>query len=502
MKKILLTTLTLILILSLSFIIGDAQSSKYWVNTWTEIEELGGGKFGATIHVGHKVFKDKVDGQYKKHKLTDERPVKDYILIQGAKCCVEVYPYYAKYFDVNHEEVRLYEERWIVQRLFKEPDKWRDVDAYNPIITTEETDSSIIVTISYTTDYGSLVVKCIQRDGVALKHHVIFTNTSGSIQTFRVLQKWAGIVGAKCNDGYFPSDIEDSCFVFHDEGTSQRDFNISENLYSMVFNEDGSEKTDQCLQRPVNIKIHAQGMKTDFIYGDWILVQDENLEIDPDIATLNNPTEDGYLSREAVTSVDCPTGMLSRNKTGDTVGYGGACYLPEYSHAYRGYVEWDISGLAGFTLTQNPLFKYEGDITEGNLYSEINPITEGAPSDATDANLWNYITSGIAYVDPFTIVSAPNQSQNLGASAKTDLQTAMTAEQSWFALGFQAAEYECPSESGTFWNSFKSGDNVSTPDPTLYVEYTLPPAYWTGPWNTKEISKWNTKEIMKWNGIE
>ncbi|GAI95579.1 unnamed protein product, partial [marine sediment metagenome] len=113
------------------------KGAKGYPNTHTEVEYLGNGKFAASISVGHRVFFDKADGNKpKKHKLTDNRP--DYVLIQGAKCCVEVYPYYAKYFDIQHEEVRLYEERWVVQRLFKEPDEWRDVDAYNPVISVEE----------------------------------------------------------------------------------------------------------------------------------------------------------------------------------------------------------------------------------------------------------------------------------------------------------------------------------------------------------------------------
>ncbi len=185
MKKYLLMSI-LILVFFVSFIIGDAQNpegNKHWINTWTEVEELGGGEFGATISVGHQVFKDKADNQYKKHKLTDERPTKDYVLIQSAKCCVEIYPYYAKYFDVDHKEVRLYEERWVVQRLFQEPDKWKDVDAYNPVVTTEEINSGVTISISYTTDYGPLVVKYIQRDGTALKHDILFTNTSGIPET-------------------------------------------------------------------------------------------------------------------------------------------------------------------------------------------------------------------------------------------------------------------------------------------------------------------------------
>ena len=224
--------------------------SKDWSNSWTEHEYLGvngEGKhsFGVNIGVGHRVFKDKKDGKWKKRKLTDERPAKDYILVQGAKCCVEVYPYYTKYFDVHHEEVRLHEERWVVQRLFKEPDEWRDVGAWNPVMAVEEEADFIKVTITYETDHGPFVLEYVQVDGKALKHNITFTNTTSEEETFRIQQKWAGIVGSKVSGKNVPmvlSPTVDYYLEFHDTDKPKREFNISENMWSMVFNPDGSEK--------------------------------------------------------------------------------------------------------------------------------------------------------------------------------------------------------------------------------------------------------------------
>jgi len=176
---------------------AKGSGAKGWANSWTEVEHLGDGRFASSISVGHRVFKDKADGQWKKRKLTDAHPVKDYVLIQGVKCCVEVYPYYAKYFDVQHEEVQVDEERWVVQRLFKEPDVWRDVGAWSPVMTVEEGSNFIKVTVTYETDYGPFTVEYFQRDCSTLKHNVYFKNTSGETETFRVLQRWSGIVGNK-----------------------------------------------------------------------------------------------------------------------------------------------------------------------------------------------------------------------------------------------------------------------------------------------------------------
>ncbi|GAI95412.1 unnamed protein product, partial [marine sediment metagenome] len=190
-----------------------------------------------SISVGHRVFFDKADvNKPKKHKLTDTRPGKDYVLIQGAKCCVEVHPYYAKYFDTQHEEVRVEEERWVVQRLFKAPDTWRDVDAYNPVISVEEypepAGDVVKVTVTYDTDYGTLTVEYFQRDGNNLKHNVTFKNTSGSTETFRVLQRWAGIVADGVNGEEITASKEELKYNFRFEKAGS--LQIYENLSSLT----------------------------------------------------------------------------------------------------------------------------------------------------------------------------------------------------------------------------------------------------------------------------
>ena len=200
-------------------------------------------------------------------------------------------------------------------------------------------------------------------------------------------------------------------------------------------------------------------------------------------ATLNNPTEDGYLTKDAGIQSDYPAARTacliaspSRSNSGDDVSYGG--YGEDeggewLSFAYRGYVEWDISAYAGATIDSNPVFKYNGH-SQGGTSGEINPLTDEDPAGASDANLWGYIASGTAYVDPFTLSEGTGKSQDLGATAKSDLQTAVTAEQSWFAIGFQSPDDECPDSAGfpqdRFYAEEKSGVN---PAPTLEFDYTL-----------------------------
>lgn len=429
-----------------------------WPNSHTEVEHLGNGKFAASIGVGHRVFFDKADGNKpKKHKLTDERPAKDYVLIQGPKCCVEVYPYYAKYFDVQHEEVRLHEERWVVQRLFKAPNKWRDVDAYNPQIAVKEYSEPagdiVKVTITYDTGYGTLAVEYFQRDGSALKHNVYFKNTSGSTETFRVLQRWAGIVGSKVNGKDFPLVTDEPFLAFQ---KADGKLAIAENLGSMVFNPDGSEKIDQCFQRPISIETHAQGMKADFIYGNWILTQNESLEIDPSSVTLDDPTEDGYISNENGFYIRWP------GDTNIAIGYDSG-----EGQRWRGYVEWDVEVIPdGASITQT-VFKYSGNWNEIDCH--IHEMLGYQPTLHDEQSIYDEVGEGTVYADPdgFPIASS-GQEVDLGSNANIDLASQLSLD--WFAIGIQSDD-EAQNLDSFIYSEEQPGVD---PPPTLYVEYTPP----------------------------
>ncbi len=629
-------------------LVSKGKGAKDWGNSWTEHEYLGVNeegkhRFGVTINGNHKVFKDKTDNLWKKRKLTDNSP--DYVVIQSARCCVEVYPYYAKFYDVHHEEVRVEEERWIVQRLFKEPDTWRDVDTYNPVMSVEENESFIKVTVTYNTAYGPFTLEYLQRDGGALKHTIFFQNTSSEAETFRVIQRWSGITGEKVNgetiikkkkltgrsghrftfhdsndkfmvgensQGLMQKGIRDilemhtgsresigkttvfdknnvkltvvgnyvSLVIGEHESMSNNDVMMSlmaasveecpfdarvfvgglglgvilhlltlsrktseivvceinqtvidevfpavqnyllerypglnlsiihgdaevevtkHGTFDWIFMDYLEAKIDTALPylneggvytpssdivklnlnrvpyiQAVEVDTHPRGIKADFIYGDWVLEQNKALEIDPATITLSNPTEDGQVTKRTIvppgSTVDCLAIAPLRNNSSSFIRWGQGSM---YYFGYRGYVEWDISTLTGATLTANPDLLYEGN-TNTATDSEINPVINYQPSDGgtSDLELWDEIAVGVAYVDPFNVVVNDNQSQDLGAQAQSDLQDAIDALQSWFAIGFQSAADECLATGGQASEIVSEEEGDPTPPPSLYLEYT------------------------------
>ena len=391
----------------------------------------------------------------------------DYYQVQSGLIGTRIYKDgYAEFWDPDMTEVRLYEERWILE--YYDNDKWKVCDVYSPTFVVDSDDTSINITASFITDYPNsgeraFNVNYIFREGRPLKHEITFTSHSSEEHLFRVKQKWAGIVADKVKHSKgtdaitSPITVNSSWFKFQkDDGN----LSIFENQWEMYYGYNETTHRYYILEnhnlKPVEIDVHAQGLKADFVFGNWTLSQDESLEIDPDTATLDDPTEDGYiLWNSMIESYD-----RVKDESYDIL-FGGESWI-----GYRGYVEWDISSLAGATLSANPVFRYIS-YYEDATDEEINPITEEPPSEATDANLYSYIGSGKSYVDPFDLEEGE---VDLGASAKSDLQDAMGTSQSWFAIGFQS-----PADEGEFEEELYS--SVCTEEsgcpPTLYVEYTL-----------------------------
>jgi len=421
-------------------LVAKSPGARDYPNTHTEVEHLGNGKFAASVSVGHRVFFDKADGNKpKKHKLTDARPSKDYVLIQGVKCCVEIHPSFAKFFDVQHEEERCI-ENWVVRK--KAGNAWQDLNSYGPTIEVEEYPESagdvVKVTVSRNTDYGTLTVEYFQRDGNDLKHNVTFKNTSGETGTFRVAQKWTGLIcdAVKIHGRKYSTPVKAvrPSFIF---GLNDGTFKIRENLGDIY-------KQDKVLPCPIN----PQNGAADFVYGDWELAAGEELQIDPDTATLDDPTVDGTCSSSA--------------KIDDQPAIEAGLYL---KNVFRAYIEWDVSGISVGSDVTDTVFKYHG--VSNGVDCHIHEMVGTRPSTGAAADVFAECGEGTVYADPAGFpVAATNQSVDLGTSADSDLESQLSS--GWFAIGIQGDAEDVGLSD--IWSEEKT--DAATPKPTLYVVYT------------------------------
>ena len=387
-------------------------------------------------------------------------------------------------YDPELKEVRVKGEEWEVWQGTKKatlvaPITWGVVeDSSGVYITREQTTSNPVGVLRIV--YGFVV-------GASLKHTVIWTSTESNPVTVQVKQVHLMDFDKVTTDTGLSTESKSERSTAYLFGYSSKGFWLFENQYAMVYDSKslapGTLLTDKCL---LYGKIDFAGKKVTYTFGDWTLALGESLVIDPTTSSLSDPTQDGQEKRRANSSssqatacANCPTGTLSRVNGQVELRFGGGVgndcgVCADYCCcAFRSWVEWPIVSLAGATLIANPVFKYHGGDISG-IYEEINPLTEEAPSVASDINLWGYIASGTAYVDPFNVEFGTNKQVDLGASAKTDLQAAINAAQSWFAIGLQNPGDEC---GGSYSWIYGEINPSATPKPTLYVEYTVPVAH-------------------------
>ena len=270
----------------------------------------------------------------------------NYYQIQSGLIGARIYKAgYAEFYSPDMSEVRLYEETWEVQYYSK---SWKVCDTYSPQLTVSTDETTVNVTASFVTDWPNsgeraFTVKYIFREGSPLKHEVTFTSYSIDIYDFRVVQKWAGIVGdnVKHDKGEnvitSATVINSSWFEFQKE---DRSLSVFENQWSMYYDEFGEILSNQNL-KPVEIDVHAQGMKADFVFSNWTLTNGEELTIDPSTTTYY------YTNADAFVDNGYPT-----------TNYGSDIYLravynyPSAGVEQKSYLKFDISSLpSGIDIT-------------------------------------------------------------------------------------------------------------------------------------------------------
>jgi len=109
-----------------------------------------------------------------------------------------------------------------------------------------------------------------------------------------------------------------------------------------------------------------------------------------------------------------------------------------FNTKYRGYVEWNISGIPAAAIIDKVEYHYRryglagGDIDAYEMAAQPSVSTDDAVyADAKDGDLYlNFGASDVS--DNYYTV-------DLGAAAVVDVQTAVTGSLGWFALGFYAA---------------------------------------------------------------
>lgn len=251
-------------------------------------------------------------------------------VIQTGLIAVEIFDYYAKFYDPNMTEVRLYDERWEIQQWKSVGQgSWSNIGAQSgkPVFKVSTFKNGVNITKSFHSWAGWLNITYTFSEH--LKHTVTWQSEMGTPQTFRVLQKWAGIVGAKCKHEQGSTNILSTTQIngsYFEFLKLNYDLSVLENQWS----------ARQYLQ-PVIIDLHAQGMKCDFIFANWTLSDRQSLTIDPTTTTFYS-LGDSFVSEWLPTTNFGTSSTLTLN---DRIDFNS-----------RFYIDFDVSSIpSGSTVS-------------------------------------------------------------------------------------------------------------------------------------------------------
>jgi hypothetical protein len=139
----------------------------------------------------------------------------------------------------------------------------------------------------------------------------------------------------------------------------------------------------------------------------------------------------------------------------------------------RTYLEWPITAIPkGATITAVKL-KYHGKAKPStdtvSVYSMENQPSAQPDTDAGNEIVYKDVEDGTAYISGSAVFPAVGAGKelDLGADAVADLQAAVNAGQTWFAIGIKTNEQTI----GDFAEIYSEEYEYADPKPTLVVTY-------------------------------
>jgi len=247
-----------------------------------------------TFHIGPRHVKHHASNEFVEHTYVENPDFASEkncrVFAQSSNIAIEVYDFYNKLFDPDYENVSVYDERFEVQYLFKEPDTWRSADYYNPRIEVILIEDGVNIRKIFDTDYGpeTLEITYTIRTGVCLKHTIVFTNKTAKQRTFRVVMKLTGITSDKVKHGRTEKRITEEKYIVAPViifGEDNQHLKLSEYLWSLGETNEETDEWSPTTLKNIILDVHAQGCKANIIIGNYVLAQSENLLIDPDSDT-------------------------------------------------------------------------------------------------------------------------------------------------------------------------------------------------------------------------
>ena len=256
---------------------------------------------------------------------------------------------------------------------------------------------------------------------------------------------------------------------------------------------------DKGFENLYSVTVYDIGINSSRLVFDYrtsiVLLPNETLIIDP-VYSSNNPTVDGHIwDNDGNDSCNATPGAYGDTTIATTLDVG-SLDTGAGADCFRGYLEFDITSISDTATITDVDFLFDVDSVSASPIAPDVRHMANQPSVTAVATIWSDIADGTVYLtaeSTFT-TTGDNKSVDLGTSADTDLQSALT--NNWFAIGLKGnTEPVGASERKIVLSSEDSG--TATPKPTLEITYTLPVP--SAPLNPSALTQSTSSILFDWD---
>lgn len=259
-----------------------------------------------TVFTSSPEFTKSADGGWVNYAFTDYG---DYYAVQHPWWSVAFYDYYTMVYDETFTEVKIYDDRWVVEYLNKRG-RWTDAGFWNVAMAYEVVGDGIKLTRSGDTDIGQRQETYYFRNGSPCKIEI--KQTCDQAQTIRFVWKPSGIV-ADTERQIVPGEYDK-------HAGKVSGLNYYDSVGDFVSTLRWYDELDICDSITPVVEAGVQGRKATITFGDFASDAGDTIVLDPDTfypdPHVEITTVDGRVMRDVRPGTD--TWVNIRNGAGTT----------------------------------------------------------------------------------------------------------------------------------------------------------------------------------------
>jgi len=387
----------------------------------------------------------------------------------------------AKIFNagLSTEKPTISSSSYIIRQALNGTNDWIPIDEVNSAKCNykifEDGKSIEIRGIKTAQNIGELVIRYIKLYHEGLKPQLEFTN----LNPLWTNHKFA-FVGTDHVPETVTIDNKEENIKEVQEQKNRSLLELDSKLLSMEFGDmkyDALTGNDQIWSVNTVYENNLTKVVVDYSNQDGkIYLPNETLILDP-LYTSATPSNDADIVDQDNNNVcNASPSSLSRTTGGTALDFGVYSSSNSFD-CIRAYVEWSLptKSLENADISKVEFaFQINTRGSGAGPYSDVRAMS-AKPSTATDANVWADMGDGTQYINnDIDFDTVGTYLKDLGSTAVSDVETALSTHQDYFAVGLQHHDDVSTALNDNYGETLKSVEGSAPTRPTLILSYTYP----------------------------